>query len=537
MIRKSDTVTRRELLHFFGRIAGAGSALSLLPGLGMARNITSGDQDIPHIKPSSADELILAEGLDYEVLLSWGDSINGKGDRFGFNNDYLAFLPFEDKELDGLLWVNHEDLVLGYFDTPFDPNVKTLADVQREMKDVGGSIVRIRKSERGWEVVADERFNRRLDANTEIPLISARPIRSRTSATGTFANCSGGVTPWRTILTCEENYHFFTGEVALKGGARRVIKKSLLGWERFVDMPPEHYGWVVEVNPFTGEAGKLTAMGRFAHESATVVQARDGRCVVYSGDDKTNECIYKFIAGAPETLEHGTLYVADTDNGSWLPLDIRQNEQLAAEFRDQTELLIRTREAARIVGGSPQDRPEDIEYDPISGAIFVALTKNLRRLRPYGSILKIEERDNDPLALEFTASTYITGGSGSGIACPDNLAFDPRGNLWISTDISSNLLNRIPYTRFANNGLFFVPMRGSRAGEIFQVASAPVAAELTGMAFSPDGRTLFLSVQHPGETARDIEHLTSHWPEGGGSRPRPSVVTISGPFMDKYSSI
>jgi len=220
-----------------------------------------------------------------------------------------------------------------------------------------------------------------------------------------------------------------------------------------------------------------------------------------------------------------------------LPLDITADKKLADKFSDQTELLIRTREAAQLVGGTPQDRPEDIEVDPASGAVFIALTKNLRRGRPYGSILKISERDNNPLALEFTSATHIHGGSGSGIACPDNLAFDPRGNLWVATDIASPLLNRYPYSGFANNGLFFVPMSGPRAGEIFQVASAPVDAELTGTAFAPDGRTLFLSVQHPGETSRDLEHLTSHWPDGGTARPRPSVVTITGAFLDQFSTI
>jgi len=534
----NNSLTRRKLLQFFGRVAGTGAVLSLAPGLGAARTLESGAIPVPHIKPSSADELALADGLEYRVLVSWGQVINERGAKFGFNNDYLAFLPFENHTDDGLLWVNHEELVQGYFDTPSDPDSKSLADVQLEMTEVGGSILRIRKTGRAWEVVADDRYNRRLDANTQIPFASARPILGRTTATGTFANCSGGVTPWHTVLSCEENYHFFTGEVALgPGGRRRVIKKSLLGWERYLDLPPEHYGWVVEVDPFTGVAKKLTALGRFAHESATVVRARDGRCVVYSGDDKADECIYKFIAAVPGSLELGTLHVADTENGRWLPLILGGDKRLEGLFSDQTDLLIRTREAARIVGGTPQDRPEDIEHDGHSGAVYISLTKNMRRGRPFGSILKITESGNDPLALEFTATTFITGGSASGIACPDNLALDPRGNLWIANDISSVEINRFPYDAFANNGLYFVPMSGTHAGGIYQVASAPVGSELTGMSFSADGRTLFMSVQHPGENSRDMEHLTSHWPDGGDSRPRPCVVTITGAFLDRYSAI
>jgi secreted PhoX family phosphatase len=536
MMNNLHTLSRRGLLQFFGRLAGAGTALSLAPGLGMS--VTGQDgAAVPHIQPTAKDALVLADGLAYRVLASWGQTINGRGEKFGFNNDFLAFLPFENHTDDGLLWVNHEDLVLGYFDTPSDPDHKSRQDVRLEMTEVGGSILRIRKAGRDWELVIDDHYNRRLDANTEISLVGTRPIHGRSSATGTFANCGGGVTPWRTVLTCEENYHFFTGEVALGPGRRKVIKKGLLGWERYLDLPPEHYGWVVEVDPFTGTANKLTAMGRFAHESASVVQARDGRCVVYSGDDKTDECIYKFIAAAPGSLVQGTLYVADTHNGRWLPLVLGADQRLDKLFTDQTDLLIRTREAARIVGGTPQDRPEDIEYDRNSGAVFIALTKNLRRARPFGSILKIVERDNDPLALEFTATTCLAGGSESGIACPDNLAFDPRGNLWVATDVSSFALNRFPYTGFANNGLFFVPMAGPHAGGVFQVAAAPVASELAGMTFTADGRTLFLSVQHPGENSKDVEHLTSHWPDGGNARPRPGVVTITGAFLDRYSSV
>ena len=533
----SHRLTRRDILRFFGRVVGAGTAVGVLPGFATTLTNIDVGADIPHIKPMTRDDLVLADGLNYRVLVWWGQQINSSGEKFGFNNDYTAFLPFDGRPDEGLLWVNHEELVQGYFDTPADPRSKSLHDVHMEMKEVGGSILHVKKSGGCWHVLQDDRYNRRIDANTEIPFVSARPILGRRSATGTFANCAGGVTPWRTVLSCEENYHFFTGEVALGPGSRRFVKKGLLGWERYLDLPPEHYGWVVEVDPFTGAARKLTALGRYAHESATVVAAADGRCAVYSGDDRSGECIYKFIAARPGSLEQGTLYVADTDNGRWLPLAMGMDSRFNKRFTDQTDLLIRTREAAHIAGGTPQDRPEDIEYDPNTAAVYISLTKNQRQGRPYGSILRIKERDNDPLALEFTARNFISGGTEAGIACPDNLVFDPRGNLWVANDISSFELNHFPYAGFANNGLFFIPMSGAAAGQVFQVASAPVGAELTGPTFSADGRTLFLSVQHPGENSRDLDHLTSHWPGGGNTRPRPCVVTLTGPFLDRYSSV
>ena len=113
------------------------------------------------------------------------------------------------------------------------------------------------------------------------------------------------------------------------------------------------------------------------------------------------------------------------------------------------------------------------------------------------------------------------------------MIFDRKGNLWVTTDISGKSMHQAPYTEFKNNGLFFIPMSGADAGKPFLVATAPRDAELTGPEFSPDGRTLFLSVQHPGELSPTPAQCTSHWPEGGNSLPRPAVVAISGPLLDQ----
>jgi len=142
------------------------------------------------------------------------------------------------------------------------------------------------------------------------------------------------------------------------------------------------------------------------------------------------------------------------------------------------------------------------------------------------------ENDNDPLALRFDYDIFMAGGPETGFACPDNLAFDPAGNLWMTSDISGSRIGAGEYESFGNNGLFFIPMQGEQAGQVVQVASAPVDAELTGPSFSPDGKTLFLSVQHPGERSSAQRGLTSHWPDGGDTIPRPSVVTITGPALD-----
>jgi hypothetical protein len=114
------------------------------------------------------------------------------------------------------------------------------------------------------------------------------------------------------------------------------------------------------------------------------------------------------------------------------------------------------------------------------------------------------------------------------LACPDNLCFDKKGNLWVVCDISSNKTNIGPYKSFGNNGLYMVPTIGESAGDAYQFASGPVGAELTGPWFIEDESVLFLSVQHPGEGSESLDKLTSHWPDGGKAIPKPSVVAITG---------
>ncbi|MCB0406836.1 MAG: DUF839 domain-containing protein, partial [Bdellovibrionales bacterium] len=298
--------------------------------------------------------------------------------------------------------------------------------------------------------------------------------------------------------------------------------------------PPEHYGWVVEIDPRTKKAKKLISMGRFSHESATVTQAKDGRIVVYSGDDKADEFFYKFISTSSSQLENGTLYVADTENGVWHPLDIEKDDRLKQKFNSQLDVLIRAREAARLVGGTPQNRPEDIEIDPLSNHVLVCLTNNKSRGDNYGQILKVVEDNNDHGSLTFHSETLLTGSVKNGFACPDNMVFDKSGNLWFTTDVSGGSIGKKPYEPFGNNSLFFVPRKGVNAGFAFRVASAPIEAEFTGPCFSPDGETLFLSVQHPGEKTADLQNPTSRWPDFNGKKlPHPAVITLSGPTLSR----
>ncbi|MYH68857.1 MAG: DUF839 domain-containing protein, partial [Gammaproteobacteria bacterium] len=122
--------SRREFLRFMGRTAGATVALPVMSCSG-PRNASG----IAGIAPATDDEVILADGLEYELLVSWGDLINSRGDRFGFNNDYTAFFPIDGNSHDGLLWVNHEEVLSGYFSSPRDPADKSRQDIDRELME------------------------------------------------------------------------------------------------------------------------------------------------------------------------------------------------------------------------------------------------------------------------------------------------------------------------------------------------------------------------------------------------------------------
>jgi secreted PhoX family phosphatase len=167
--------------------------------------------------------------------------------------------------------------------------------------------------------------------------------------------------------------------------------------------------------------------------------------------------------------------------------------------------------------------------------VIISLTKNKSTGNPFGSIMKLVERDGDPLSLEFSTSVFLAGGSDTGFACPDNLAFDRNGNLWMCSDIAGHSMNKDPYKEFGNNGLFYIPFSGKGAGRAHMVATAPPGAEFTGPCFAPDGETLFLSVQHPGEEVPEKMQRNSLWP-GNGPLAKPSVIAISGPKLKELLS-
>ena len=541
-----EKVNRRNFLKYLGQSAAAASLpasiLSTFVSHGCSNNSTPRvGSEIPFtpVNPSSEDLLKIADGFNWRLLIKANEPINQSGLKFGWNNDFIAVVtPVNSKSDNLLMWVNHETPTPQLQHGELHPDKKTLDQINIEKRSLGGSILEINKSESEWNLVFDSKYNRRLDAFTKIPFLWDDPIMGTDHAIGTFANCAGGVTPWGTFLSCEENYQNFYGEREHRGDWQSLSPHNSFGWHRFEKYPPEHYGWVVEVDPLTGDAHKLVSMGRFSHESATVVSLPDGRVAVYSGDDKENECIYKFISDKPNSLKTGALYVAQIETGKWIPLDINQSPVLKKHFSNQTEVLTYTRKAAHLLGGSKMDRPEDIEINPINGDIIIALTNNvpagiieeLFQLNGnyHGSLFKISENNRNYESLNFSSETFLAGGNETGFSCPDNLLFDSKGNLWFTTDVSGSRIGEPPYQQFKNNGLFYIPVSGTDSGNAFQVASAPRDAEFTGPCFSPDEKTLFLSVQHPGEKSKNITSLRSHWPDGGNALPLPAVVQITG---------
>jgi len=530
-----DKATRRDFLQFLGRTTALGAlaySTPLLTACQTKPGDSSGQPPIAGITPSMKDDLLLSPGLKYDVLISWGEVINTQGESFGTHNDFTTFVPRPGTDgTEGVLWVNHESVTPSLFHKEYNPQKRTKALAEAERRAVGGSLLHVKKMNGKWALQKNSKWNRRISGETPIPFSEGQKIMGSATAIGTLANCSGGQTPWGTVLTSEENYHHFYGEASFYNGQRNYKPSESFAWQDHFPLPPEHYGWVVEVNPWTGKATKQVALGRAGHEGSTPVLTKAGKAVVYMGEDREGGFLFKFVSEAGD-LKKGKLYAADTKKGRWILLDRNKNKKLQATFKTQLDVLTYSRYAAEAAGATPLDRPEDIEVDPKTNNILVSLTNNSKTNNPHGGLLKIsEEEDFD--SEKFEAKLWLKGGKENGFSCPDNLAFDKRGNLWMTVDISEKVMGTGPYKSFGNNGLFYVPMSGEFAGQAIQVASAPVDAELTGPWFAPDGKTLFLSVQHPGLSARkDPSKPTSHWPGGNKTQAKSSVVTIQGPALE-----
>lgn len=447
---------------------------------------------------------------------------------------------------------------------------------------------------------------------------------------GTLANCAGGQTPWGTYLSAEENFNSAFTASDVRADALRAANEdgafvldcanfglpgtSPLGplYPRQFDMAhnpygPSLYGWIVEIDPHdpSWAPRKRTALGRRKAECATTALTRDGRVAVYSGDDQISEYVYKFVSlgrfdpairlANRDLLDEGQLYAAqfnEDGGGRWIALSVRAANAAArasgytARFRDEADLMMRAREAARLLGATPMDRPEDIEavLDERwtgQGPVLIVCTNNRdsgfespgnprresrnpsrAQSNPAGHILRIDEADGDCGATRFTWNVFALGGdpnaadlvaaprgggapahictrldgaetiSGDRFACPDNICIDWRNNVWIGTDGSDAVFAD------CNDSVLTTTLSGDGPRSMKRFLVGPVGGEICGPTMAPDERAFFASIQHPGETNaagvdifqlrwRDGQQPPSSFPGGAGAWPRSAVIVVT----------
>lgn len=532
-------------------------------------------------------------GYSWKPLARWGDPLFAQADGydlaeggpvaqsdmvFGENTDGMETFAFQGHQL---IAVNHEytnrkiNLPAAQEGTP-----ATADDVRKLQNLQGVTVMEVREGQNGWEVVKDSPFNRRIHHNTPMELVgpaaghdllttAADP--TGTQSLGTLNNCGSGTTPWGTYLTCEENFNGYFGATAEPEVTETVgegFKRYGIGtdgwgydyhkWDTRFDVSknpnePHRAGWVVEIDPTDPNSTpkKHTGLGRFKHENAEVVVARDGRIVVYMGDDERGEFLYKFVSNGVYTpgqptdglLDEGTLYAArfnDDQSGEWLALTPETTGM------NLPEILVFTRMAASNVGATTMDRPEWIAANPHAVEAYCCLTNNKNRgVKPnaggddtavngpnpretnkYGQIVRWYPDADDHASDTFVWDLYVMAGnpdvydnayggsdnvtSGNLFNSPDGMAFDSAGLVWIQTD--GNDSNEGEFAGMGNNQML---VGDPVTGEIVRFLTGPKGAEVTGLAWSSDRRTMFVGIQHPG----------GNWPDGQGL-PRSAVIAV-----------
>jgi secreted PhoX family phosphatase len=580
----------------------------------------------------------------------------------------------------GLLVMNHEattDQFLHVAGSSALP--RPAAESDKEIPVHGVSIVEIRKNASGkFEYQKSSTFNRRITPLT--PLQLSGPARgnvlmktkfstSGNDARGTINNCGTGYAPWGTYLTGEENWAGYftrnaTDDTALGASSRAATSlrrygatqglASRHGWEtsgsddkyrRFdisktgasTDGTDDYrnelntFGYIVEIDPYDKSVAikKRTALGRFAHESASFGRLVSGKpLAVYMGDDSRGEYMYKFVSAAnwdaadlnpanriatgDKYLDNGKLYVAKFSadgSGSWIELNV-SNTAIANyatyKFADQADVLVNARLAADAVGATKMDRPEWCAVHPQTGEIYYTLTNNSnRKVDPSGSsqfaldaanprsytdaptaasapgninghIIRLKEEGGENGATKFNWDVYLFGAQADAdlakvnlsaltaeqdFSSPDGLWFSKRTGLcFIQTDdgaytdttncmmligkpgtVGDGAKQTLAYTKADGSALNVDTYVGKKptADTLRRFLVGPKDCEITGCTETPDGKALFVNIQHPGETITkanigDPSKFSSHWPGNAGygaggasARPRSSTVVIT----------
>ena len=540
------------------------------------------------VAANDLDTVTLPPGYSWHTVVRWGDPLWSAGAKFDPQTGGTGAsqeLAFGDNN-DGMETFTDGERVLLAMNNEYTSRSPVTADNVRRSKAAHGvSVIELRRRQGRWSVVKGSPFNRRITADTAMDITG--PARGHDlmktaadphgmTALGTWNNCGSGKTPWDTYLTCEENFNgYFSSSDPLHEPNAEMNRYGVrnkdwgYGWApidaRF-DISkhpnePNRAGYVVEIDPWDPKSRprKLTALGRLKHENAEVVVARDGRVVVYMGDDERGEFVYRFVskvkmsAGGDNSslLEDGALFVArfgDDKRGEWVELTPD-----ATGMASQAEICIHTRQAASAVGATTMDRPEWVAANPHGSDVYCCLTNNFNRgtgpnsggdAMPvggpnpranniYGQIVRWRPDGDDHTAAGFAWDLFVLAGNpavhGDARAgsknitadnmfnSPDGLAFDSGGLLWIQTD--GDYSNQGHFTGMGNNQML---IGDPATGEIRRFMVGPRQCEVTGLTWSPDRRTAFVGIQHPGARGGD-----SHFPDGGTSRPRSCVIAIT----------
>lgn len=624
-------VSRRRIVAggLAAAVTGLFGAAFLRAGPAAAQQSASSLLGFEAITTGVADTVTVPAGYRVQVLTPWGTPITGampafspsntgaeQAEQIGSHHDGLHFFPIDGSSTDGLLVMNHEYVEPRYLHAAYAGQALTtdqvvfhddrrLADeVLKEMNAHGVSVVRVSSGGGEWAVVSDPR-NRRVTGLTHIEisgpvrgsdLVKTRYSPEGTATRGTLNNCAHGATPWNTYMAAEENWagYFRNGDAELPREHRRygIRDSSRYGWDKteggadeYVRFDasssgasaaedyrnePNTFGWMVEIDPFDpGSAPvKRTHLGRFGHEGVVFAPPVAGRPVVcYSGDDATNEYIYKFVSRLPydpatasgALLDEGTLYAAkfnDDGTGEWLALAPGLGGLTPENgFADLADILVNTRAAADLRGATKMDRPEWGTVDPNSGEVYFTLTNNSGRAQTavdaanpraqnqHGQIIRWTEANGDHAATGFRWELFVIAGDARSSAdlanrplgdqsifsCPDGIWCDADSRLWIQTDIGESQQNKGVHEIFGNNAMLAAD---PRTGEIRRFLTGPIGQEITGVITTPDQTTMFVNVQHPGATttadAFAAGDFNSHWPDGGESSiPRSATLVIT----------
>lgn len=597
--------SRRALLQQTTQLGAAAALAAVLPACSTATRPTGRVQSsltFAEQSPQLSTDLQVPAGYQAQVLLRWGEPLFAGGPafdpsdqsadkqavQFGFNNDFVGFLPLplgSSNASHGLLVVNHEytEAAAMWPGAPANTALNK-AQTDTDIMAHGLSVVEIVYQHGQWQQRKDSGYTRRITPWTPMQLSgpAAGSARLRTAISqdgvhtlGTYGNCAGGVTPWGTVLTGEENIDYmFAGDFSQSAEKRSLDSFTMQAaprnsWARHYErwdmakQPNEslHMGWIVEVDPYDVHSvpKKRTALGRFKHEGANVFINADGRVVAYMGDDEKFQYLYKFVSNGVyqsdnraanlTLLDDGVLYCARfAADGTldWLPLVFGQGPLTPANgFASQADVLIDCRIAAALLGATPMDRPEDVEVNPHNGHVYVMLTKNAdrnaatlnpvnpRALNKAGQIVELVAPGGDHKKSSFAWDLLLLAGpkedpstnyhpdtgEQSWLACPDNCAFDSRGRLWVTSDGAEDF--------GIAEGIWACEVSGAARGLFKRFLRAPLGAEICGPFFSPDDRFLFFAVQHPAEGS-PFENPSTRWPDFSPQLPpRPAVVVIS----------